>query len=119
MIEIDFESGPFPSPEEYRAALESISKKLTPKQRQLLLHHYKAPEHTATSKQLAQAVGYKSSNLQYGLLASLLCKALGKTVNNDLVYILLTTKTRKSKGIERKLTMRPQVVQAIDSLKWK
>ena len=119
MVTIDYLDGPFPSVFEYRSALEAIRYQVTPNQIRLLMAHFAAKNHIATARQLAQSVGFKSSNLQYGKFASALCKALGKKVNSDDVYILLRTDTPKIKGVDRPLTMRPEVVQAIEELGWK
>ena len=121
-MEIDYLVGPFPSTHEYRAALEAIHNEMNLKQVQLLLNHYAAKNHTATAGQLAQSVGYKGyqgTNIQYGKLATTLCYELGREVNSDAVYILLTTDTPRAKGIDRPLTLRSEVVKAIEELGWK
>lgn len=61
-----------PPTERYQRALRSmeLAHALTPKQRQMLIQHYRAPTRTVTATELAQLVGYPDSNtinLQYGL----------------------------------------------------
>jgi len=120
MIKIDYVAGPFPSTQEYQNALENIFKHISEKQFHLLINHYKAPNHTITAEQLGKTVGYtyRGTNSQYGQLASLLCMKLGRDINSDKVYILLTTNYPKTKNVHRLLTLRPQVVQAIINLNW-
>jgi hypothetical protein len=62
---------PLPPPESYKEALLRIRDTLPEKHLQMLLAHYRAPNHTITATELAEAVGYKSFqavNLQYGQL---------------------------------------------------
>lgn len=68
-----------PTVERYKAALMKMSKKLSPKHRDMLLEHCRAPGHCITANELAKKVGYKNYsavNLQYGTLGYNLAEAM-------------------------------------------
>ena len=67
-----------PSAIRYQAALEQIRAQITPLQWRLLETHYLAPDHTASSQEIALAAGkpWPVTNLHYGRLGTNLRRAL-------------------------------------------
>ncbi len=104
-----------------KALLACRGAKLTSKQLAMLKAHYGAPNHTVTAGELAGAVGYTSysaANTQYGAYASELCSALKRTPKFQ-VAILATFSVGDHPGAEFvHWTMLPQVVAALEELRW-
>jgi predicted HNH restriction endonuclease len=73
---------PVPSASRYRAALEQIRDHITPLQWRLLETHYLAPNHTASSEQIAWAADrpWQVTNLHYGRLGTNLRRVLGQSL---------------------------------------
>jgi predicted HNH restriction endonuclease len=69
-----------PSASRYRAALKKIRAQITPLQWRLLEAHYLAPNHTASSGEIALAAGkpWQVTGLHYGRLGTHLRRALGQ-----------------------------------------
>ncbi len=71
----------FGTADDYFSAFMTLQKEGIPEKHIALLQaHFKAPNHTATWAQLAEAVGYANRNavnLQYGMLASRVARLLG------------------------------------------
>jgi len=67
-----------PSASEYQAALMQICAQISPLQWNLLEAHYLAPNHTASSEEIALAAGkpWPVTNLHYGRLGTKLRRAL-------------------------------------------
>jgi hypothetical protein len=116
-----------PTVQQYRQALLALHDQgqITPNQMRLLQFHYLAPGHTATSRQLADQVGfagYGGTNAQYGHLAHRLYDALDVEfpLQDDVWESILATWTRVP-GVaddELLLIMRPEVAQALMDLGW-
>ena len=69
-----------PSASRYRAALKQIRAQITPLQWRLLEAHYLAPDHTASSEEIAFASGkpWQVANAHYGRLGTNLRRALSQ-----------------------------------------
>jgi predicted HNH restriction endonuclease len=69
-----------PSASKYRTALKQIRARITPLQWRLLEAHYLAPDHTASSQEIALAAGkpWQVTNRHYGGLAKNLRRSLGQ-----------------------------------------
>ena len=78
---LDHGQEPIRNRRRYAAALGAvIAEGVPPKHIELLQAHFEAPRHTATVRQLAKAVGYRSYrtvNMQYGTLAHRVASRLG------------------------------------------
>lgn len=87
---------------------------------EMLKAHYRAPDHTVTAGELAEAVGfpsYSAANLQYGTFACDLCEALGRPREHG-VAILVTFSGRELGDELIRWTMIPQVVAALEEMRW-
>jgi hypothetical protein len=119
---IDALTKEFPSSGEYTRALTTILPELNDGQRRCLWEHCRAPGRTITARQLAAAVGYaeyRAVNLQYGGLASRLCKELNVTINGDALFVLaFFAHDPDFEGGEGLLVMRPQMARALELLGW-
>jgi hypothetical protein len=88
----------------------------------LLKAHYRAPGHTMTASQLAEALdyaNYNAVNLHYGKLADLICDAIGVSPEGARLNILVTVYKPNDQPQEHwRLVLRPQVVEALRELNW-
>lgn len=114
---------PVPSAENYRKTLEILAYSMTPKQRLMLVKHYRAPEHTVTASQLAEMVGYpnwRTVNLQYGLFAQKLADRLGWVLPPDAQSSYAVAWFEKSEGDEEhwQWHMHPELAEALVALRW-
>ena len=103
--------------DEYRAALLAI--KPQDHERELLRTHYRAPNHTITAAELADAMEYANwggVNLQYGKLAEKFCDYFNVQVEPCLN--VLVTATKQSANEHWRLTLHDELVDAIRELKW-
>ena len=105
--------------EDYRKALLALNPMASHHER-MLGAHYRAPNNTITMTELAEEMGYanyKPANLHYGTLAKLICRELG--VKPVLWVKVLVKFPKKGRPDEHwRLVLRPQVVKAIESLRW-
>jgi hypothetical protein len=112
-----------PTPAEYRAAFLAL-RPYPDKHLQFLKFHYAAPDFTITAVDLAKAVGYakhNAINLQYGKLAERFCEHFGQKPEKPETFltILVTDYTTADKSNEdAKLTLRPEVIEALAGLSW-
>ena len=94
--------------------------------RKLLETHFSMPGYTATTTQLAQAVGYKSfhaANLHYGLLAKSLVAEMGwlhrfMTPEGHAYPLWAFIDFSKEKGGMWQLTLRAEAVEALKRMGW-
>lgn len=118
-----------PSAEQYKDALVAIEAEITPKQLQMLEHHYRAHNRTTTFTQLAQAAGfdnYRAANLAYGTLGKLLGDKLGmKFAPNDQngedffsSAIGSGSPYRNEKSGDFQLIMHHELAKALNELGW-
>lgn len=103
----------------YAQAFSEIREQLNDSDIEMLMAHYRAPNHDITADQLAESVGFtrfESANLRYGLLADKLLKHFEIELEE---YIKLNV-LAGMKNISGKWhwTLRPQVVQALTQLGW-
>lgn len=113
---------PVPSAEMFTSALSVLAHTMPQSHRDLLLIHYRAPNHEITARELAAALSYKNhqaANLQHGKLAGKVRSLLGlrgEGVNLNLftTYVLPGEKD----NVALILTMRPELVQALERLGW-
>ncbi len=110
-----------PSVARYKQALLAVQWDMKGRQPNLLPAHYYAPDRTVTATTLAGAVGYKGwqgANLQYGILASMVCQFLGL----DLPYYVAVFATFDAalgrEHWELAWVMIPQLAQALEELRW-
>lgn len=112
-----------PTPAEYRAAFLAL-RPYPDKHLQFLKVHYAAPDFTISATDLATAVGYAKHtaiNLQYGKLAERFCDHFGVKPEKPETFltILITDYTLADKSNEdAKLTLRPEVLEALAGLSW-
>ena len=106
---------------QYERALRAIAK---PRGRQLLFlqAHVDAPGHALTMTRLAEAAGYRSYhgvNLQYGLLADRIGRAIDSTRPNPRLTILAAfAKPKTISNREYVLVMQPKFVAALRKVGW-
>lgn len=95
----------------------------------MLRAHCRAPKHTISSAQLAKELGYAShasANMQYGTLAHLVCDALHCTLpptpSGDPHWWRTLAYGNHGKPVtddgHYEWTMRPELVQALQEMKW-
>lgn len=112
-----------PAAAEFRAAFLAL-RPYPDKHLQFLKFHYAAPDFTITATDLAKAVGYakhNAINLQYGKLAQRFCDHFGQTPEKPEtpLSILVSDYTTADKSNEdARLTLRPEVVEALAGLSW-
>jgi hypothetical protein len=104
---------------QFRLALAKIRK---PRGRQLLFlrAHYRAPGHVLTARKLAEAAAYKTHdgiNLQYGLLAKRIGRALGLG-ESRLDLLVEFVPPRSVSNREWVLAMRKEFAAALKSVDW-
>jgi len=106
-----------PTVDAFESALISLQP-LADHHDRMLAEHYKAPNHTLTATQIANAVGYADFhpvNLHYGKLAVLICDKLG--VSPSFGVMLDSAEPNDSNG-HLELVMRTELVSAIRNLGW-
>ena len=108
------------SADDYLRAFDAIHDDISNLQRQMLLAHYSAPDHSVSARKLAAAVGlakFNAANLHYGKLGRLLFSVLGKPAGANNVFILAELVPPGKRGNKEWLwVMRPQVAQALQVL---
>ena len=112
-----------PSVSDYVAAFRAIEPRVSEKQRELLRVHHDAPARVISATRLADTVGfenYNAVNLQYGLLAQEILRALNVDLGDFVaVGILVEFVHPGSAANEHYLwVLRPNVVQALEDLGW-
>lgn len=115
-----------PTTEEYVAAFTRCKPAISGRLKLLLAHH-QCEGRVATMTDLARMVGYKSfepANLNYGLLARIICENMGRTPADiaNVASPWLATFVRfskRSKAAHYQLTMHREVADAIDQLGWR
>ncbi|MCB9184085.1 MAG: hypothetical protein H6591_09210 [Flavobacteriales bacterium] len=106
----------------YMAALRRVLDGATPKQLEMLLEHYRSPEHTNSWEGLAQRVGYRNRNpvqLQYGKFAERLASELGVSEKPEgfWLYVLAKWADEKDDIGHTRFTMRRPLVESIRALR--
>jgi putative restriction endonuclease len=105
------------SADDYLRAFDAVRDDITNLQREMLLAHYSAPDHSVSARQLAAAVGlanFNAANLHYGKLGRSLFSVLGKPAGADNVFILADLVPPGQRDNKEWLwVMRPQVAQAL------
>ncbi len=102
-----------PTVDAFVDALQSL-RPLAKHHREILAHHYNAPEHTATATQLADAMGYenyRAINLHYGKFSVLLCEKLG--LKPSFMVFLAGAEPNDENG-QLDLVLRPELADAIN-----
>jgi hypothetical protein len=112
-----------PSMERYRDKLKVYAHSMPHVYRQLLLKHYRAPDHTATATELAKFVDFKdysAVNLHYGTFAAELARRMDWPIPPDAPAASFIATFEKSDDDEAhwKWVMRPQVAGALEALGW-
>lgn len=103
---------------DYVRAFQRISRHLTLRHRAILVMHYRAANHTATSGELAQEIGYQSRqplNKSLRHVAELLCSELDVHISDPLLVLV---SAEQEPGNEPRMTLLPAVVAALDALNW-
>jgi hypothetical protein len=121
MTQNTFQGQTIPSVQEYRIALRAIEHKMTMNHRRMLEIHYEAPDHQITASELASEVGYKNfrgANLQYGKLADMLCKELHRNFNYRVNILATFIPPEQSPSEEWIFIMQPNLVAALEELRW-
>ena len=109
---------------QYREAFARLREEAKPYQLRPLELHRASPGGTATMTQLADALGYRSYhgvNLIYGQFAALLCDRLGLSAEDRPdpgTAVLATFEKPDGDAAQWRLTLRPEVVRALDDLGW-
>lgn len=114
-----------PTSDRYVRALElmNAARRISDAQWRMLRAHYRAPEHTMTATELAAAAGfnvYSGVNLHYGTFGANLARKLEWPVPPDepQASALATFAEGAPDAPHTRWTLRPQVVAALDRLKW-
>lgn len=112
-----------PAMERYRDALRTLAYSMPPKHRQLLLLHYRAPDHVITAAELAKVVGYanyRAVNLQYGTLGANLAARMKWTVPPGCQesYSIASFQEPTEDNPHWLWIMHPEVAAAIETLGW-
>ena len=112
-----------PSVSDYVAAFRTIEPRVTDNQRELLRLHHDAPARVTSATRLATDVdfeSYKAVNLQYGLLAQELLRALNVDLGNFVgLGILVEFVDPGFAANEHYLwVLRPNVVRALEEIGW-
>ena len=111
-----------PSADLYDRALGTMlfAKALTPKYRELVVAHYNAPNHTATTRELASAMGWDSHspvNAHYGTLAHNLAQRMRWAVPDgspDAITVADFEGGTPDEG-ETRWVMCPELVAALEN----
>ncbi len=109
-----------PSAERFAQALQTIE--VSDVQRRMLVAHSRAPGRTVTMPELARASGirsYSTANMQYGKLAGSLAEALDYDFEGKVQMGLLASfNNDKSPRDPWRLTLRPELAEALEKLGW-
>lgn len=111
------EASAVPTSQRYVAAFRAV-RNLTDSHVQMLRIHYHSPKHTVTATQLAHAMGYSkypAVNSQYGRLGRSVGEQLNFSPKGVKLGVLVTFQYIKG---EWHWTMRPEVTQALEELRW-
>jgi len=113
----DGESSAVPKSQRYVAAFRAV-RNLTDNHVQMLRIHYYSPQRTVTAAQLALAIGYseyRPVNSQYGRLAGSVGEQLNFRPTGVKLGVFVTFQLIED---EWHWKMRPEVVQALEELRW-
>jgi hypothetical protein len=106
----------------YADALVRLQSRLSDLQRELLVAHYNSPNHAASVRELAQAVGKKSSRVvhsQYGKLGSVLRDELDFHAEGQQSYVIASFVSPKAQGnVEWLWVMHPELAAALEEVGW-
>lgn len=106
---------------EYAEALQRLGTKLSEKQREMLVAHYRAPDKKVTAGQLASKIGYANfggANLHYGKLGVLIGQELGLPEQDLHVGVLVLFIRPNTEGNKEWVwQMRPELAEALERLK--
>ena len=117
-------STPVPSADRYKRVFVTVLPTISDGQRRMLRANYRAPQHTSTPRELAEAACYQSEssvNLQYGRLAGKIAEELNFTPqetrvrNQKETFKTYTLAAWIPQGAWR---LHPEVVEALASLGW-
>lgn len=116
---------PVPTSTEYARALEATLGRCSDFQRSFVVHHYNAPDMTATATELAHAVehtNYRVTNRWYGQLARNVSEELGlvqDSITPDstcwLSNLLVFEEIPNGEWL---LHLRPEVAEALEQIGW-
>ena len=122
---------PIATAEQFKAALLSVRDRIgiTPKDLAMLRAHCRAPHHITTAGQLAQATGYpnhSTANLHYGTFAHRVADALKfrpGPFSDGRPHWWLTLASGNDEAPQTEdghyeWIMRPELVQALEEMKW-
>ena len=107
--------------DDFSEALKAAN--LSEKQIAMLAYHYRAPNHTISMGQLAEAMGYKkfnAANLHYGKLAARIGELLGLAEDEygDNINILANPSHDKNNIGHFQWEMKAELVLALEQLGW-
>ena len=112
----------YTSTAEFVRVLTELANKLSPKHRELLQIHYRAPKRKLTARQMAKQAGYESygvANLLYGRLGRLVGEKLGLKEENCHVGVLVEFIKPNTEGNSEWIwVMRPELGKALEALSW-
>ena len=114
----------FGTADEYTAALSAVvAEGVSDRQIELLRAHYKAPRHTATARQLANAVGYANYggvNIQYGTLAHRIASRLGivEPPNGFWLFVLVNWANSHDPSGDTRFVLRAPMIEALQRLRY-
>jgi hypothetical protein len=106
--------------DDYRQVLDRLGPTISETQRTMLIAHYRAPDRTASANELARAAGFsghQATNANYGRLGRLVGEWMSYPFETEYWIESLATWTRQGDG-ELRLTMRPELAQALEKLGW-
>ena len=114
---------PVPSVSEYVVAFRAIAPRVSDSQKKLLVAHHDAPARVISATRLAETVGfenYKAVNLQYGLLAQELSRALNIDLSDFVAVGILVEFVHPGSAANEQFlwVLRPNVVRALEDLGW-
>ena len=112
-----------PSVSDYVAAFRAIEPRVSEKQRELLRVHHDAPARVISATRLADTVGFENFtavNLQYGLLAQEILRALNVDLGDFVAVGILVEFVHPGFAANEHYlwVLRPNVVQALEDLGW-
>lgn len=113
--------GGTPTVDEYRRAFLACRDGMSDLDLRMLEAHHRAPGHTVTAGELAQAVGlpsHSAANLRYGLYAGRLCAVLGRHHGFNIEALVSFSGGTDPAGAHVKWTMLPEVVAALEAMRW-
>lgn len=103
--------------DDYISALHQLENKLSKYDRKMLQTHFESSDYEITATKLAKKVGfniYSAANLHYGRLAKKFCQIFQVTPDEHLSSLVIF---KKING-EWHWYLRPQLVAALEQLKW-